>query len=246
MLKETETVSLLETVTEPTEVPGDPPGWSAWSTLYDIGAATARLVSSPVEAVAGLVADSDTTGAAAAGEAIGEALAEDVLARLSAVWSAIAGGGGEGLSSQKIADVREAIDEDVHALTELRSSLCLLEDRVADFAVFCRDHIDLVLSSELVDGEFRFLLYVLRGAHSPGAAANTQVPLSTLLDEKMNIIVTRVSTLLEQLGRSTANQEVSSVTQQILDELPEGPNDEEVPTMIMNFMEAKFTEACKS
>ena len=194
--------------------------------------------------VAGLVADSDTTGAAAAGEAIGEALAEDVLARLSAVWSAIAGGGG--LSSQKIADVREAIDEDVHALTELRSSLCLLEDRVADFAVFCRDHIDLVLSSELVDGEFRFLLYVLRGAHSPGAAANTQVPLSTLLDEKMNIIVTRVSTLLEQLGRSTANQEVSSVTQQILDELPEGPNDEEVPTMIMNFMEAKFTEACKS
>lgn len=55
-----------------------------------------------------------------------------------------------------------------------------------------------------------------------------------------------VSTLLEQLGRSTANQEVSSVTQQILDELPEGPNDEEVPTMIMDFIEEKFTEACKS
>lgn len=218
MLKETETVSLLETVTEPTEVPGDPPGWSAWSTLYDIGAATARF-----------------------------ALPETTFFLLSVAWSAIADGGRKRLSSQKIADVREAIDEDVHALIELRSSLCLLEDRVADFAVFCRDHIDLVLSSELVDSEFRFLLYVLRGAHSPGAAANTQLPLSILLlDEKMNIIVTRVSTLLEQLGRSTANQEVSSVTQQILDELPEGPNDEEVPTMIMNFIEAKFTEACKS
>lgn len=234
MLKEPETVSLLEKETEQREVPDDPPGWSAWSTLYDIGAATARLVSSPA-------------AAAAAGEAIGEALAEGAIARVSAVWSAIAGGGGERLSSQKIADLRDAIDEDVYALiVELRASLCLLEDSVADFAVFCRDHIDLVLRSELVEDEFRILLNVLRGTNSPGAAANTKVPLSILLDEEMNTYVEHVSTLMEQLGRSTTNQEVSSITQQILHKLPDGPNDEEVRTMIMNFIEAKFAEACKS
>lgn len=160
------------------------------------------------------------------------------------IWNAIAGRGEKGLITQKIADVHEAIREEMHALRELQSSLCLLEDCVADFAVFCRDHIDLVLSSELVNSEFRFLLYVLRGAYSPGAAA--RVSLSRLVDIERDIHIANVITLMNRLERSTSNQELLSTIQQILDKLPEGPNDEEIPTMIMNFIEAKFTEACKS
>ena len=138
-----------------------------------------------------------------------------------------------------------ALTIDLDAFLDVNQGLSLLGDRVADFAVFCCDHIDFVLSSELVDSEFSFMLYVLRGTHSPGAAANTQVPLSKLLEEELNIIDTRVITLT-QLLHSAANEEVSSIIQQILHELHEGPNDEEVPTMIMNFIEAEFAEALKS
>ena len=110
--------------------------------------------------------------------------------------------------------------------------------------MFCRDHIDSVLSSELVEGEFRILLGILRVTRSSGAAANTQVPM--LLEEEVNIHDTRVSSLMEQLRSSTGNQELSLIVQQILQELREGPNVEEIRTMIMNFIEAKFTETCKS
>ena len=142
--------------------------------------------------------------------------------------------------------VRPAIDEDKNACQGLQRNQNLLESCVADFAAFGRDHIDSVLSSELVEGEFRILLYILRGTHSPGAAANTRVPLPILLDEEVNIHLTRVSTLVEQLWPSTTYQEASAIIRQILDELRYGPNDEEIRIMIMNFIEAKFAEACKS
>lgn len=185
--------------------------------MYGIGAATAVLATAPVSGVA--------AGVAAAG---------------AFAWGASAAGGGKRLT------VRQAIEEDKHACLELYSGLNLLGNCVADFAGFCRDHIDSVLSSKLVEGEFRFLLYILRGTHSPRAAANAEVPLPLLLDEEVNIHATRVDTLIEQLERSTANQEALAITKQIVDEFQEGPNDEEIRTMIMNFIEAKFAEACKS
>ena len=143
----------------------------------------------------------------------------------------------------------ETIDEDKNACQELERSQNLLGDCVTDFAVFCRDHIDSVLSSELVGGEFRFLLYILRGTHSPGAAANARVPprpLPIVLCEEVKIHLEIVSFLIKKLWRSKANREESTITQEILDELQEGPNDEEMRTMILNFIEAKFVEACKS
>ena len=51
---------------------------------------------------------------------------------------------------------------------------------------------------------------------------------------------------MKQLHRPRADHETLAIIEQILDELPEGPNDEEIRTMIMNFIEAKFAEACKS
>ena len=97
-----------------------------------------------------------------------------------------------------------------------------------------------------MEGEFSFLLDILRGTRSPKAAENAQVPLHMLLDDEVNIHFTRASTLMGQLKRCQGNQELSSITQQILQELRPGPNKETIQTMIMNVIETTFTEACKS
>ena len=152
--------------------------------------------------------------------------------------------GEEIITERKIIDVHQAIDEDKNACQGLQRNQNLLENCVADFAVFCRDHIDSVLSSELVEGEFGILLYILRGTHSPGAVEYARVPV--LLDEEVNIHVTRVSTLMEQLERSASSQEASATIKQVLHNMKEGPNDEEIRTMTMKFIEAKFAKACKS
>jgi len=153
-----------------------------------------------------------------------------------------------GLNPQKVVEVSLAINKDKHACQSLTVQHKRLEKSVANFAVFCRDHIHLVLSSELAEGEFHFLLYILRGTYSPGAAANAQVPLHVLVNKEVNIHDTHVSTLMERFNwRSlSAYQGLSSITQQILHELQEGPNDDEIQTMITNFIEAKFAEACES
>ena len=207
--------------TEQREVPAIPPrgtGWSTW-TLAGIAAAAGAAVG----AAANFVQNLGDGGAGAA---------ED---------SSIV----EAKKSLKLYGVHVAVDQDKTACRLLlENDQEVLGNCVADFAVFCNDHIDLVLSSELVEGEFRFLLDILRGAHSPGAAVSAQIPL--LLEEEVNIHNTCVSNLMEQLRPSTENQELLPITQQIFDELREGPNDGEIPTMIKNFIQAKFTEACKS
>jgi len=233
--------------TQQREAPGDRPGSSSWERLSAIGALGGALLDRPETQLAGAavvaVAAAGATGAIVG--VIGDAVGNAVFG-----GAGVDSGGEESimvrLNSHKIDDVRKAIDEDKLACLGLYSSLHSLENCVADFAAFCRDYIDSVLSSELVEDEFRFLLSILRGTHSPGASANTRVSLPTLLDEEMNIHDTRVSTLMEQLKPSTTNQEALSITEQILNELREGPNDEEIRTMIMNVIEAKFTEACKS
>ena len=207
--------------TERREVRGDPPGWSPWGVVGGVaGVGLLVGVGPAAAAVAGL------------GALFGVNFAQ--------VLSSIAAGAVGGVAPV----VRQAVNEDKNACRELERNQHLLGNCVADFAVFCRDHIDSLLSSELVEGEFRILLDILRGTRSPRAAKNAQVPM--LLEEEVNIHDTRVNTLMEQLRFSTANQELSSIIQQILHELREAPNDEEKRTMIMNFIEAKFTEACKS
>ena len=196
-----------------------------------VGVAAVAAVAT-VAAVAACFAREAVVMAAAAGDAEVDAAREETTLKR---WK-----------RKKIARVREAIDEEKNACQRLERIQNLLGNCVADFAVFCRDRIDLVLSTKL-EGEFRILLSILRGTRSPGAAANSRVSLPVLLDEEVNIHGTHVNSLMEQLWRSTASQEMSStITQQILDELREGPNAEEIWTMIMNFIEAKFAEACKT
>ena len=207
--------------TEQREVRGDPPGWSPWKVMGGV-------------AGAGLLVGIGPAAAAVAG--LGAVVGVNVAQVLSSIGAGAVGG--------VATVVRQVINEDKTACQELERHQNLLGNCVAEFAVFCRDHIDSVLSSELVEGEFRILLDLLRGARSPGAAKYAQVPM--LLEEEVNLHDTRVSALMEQLRSSTANQKLSSIIQQILHELRESPNDEEIRTMIMNFIETKFTEACKS
>lgn len=235
-------------------------GLSSWAVLGGLGAA---VVFGPTAVVAGTAAAVGVAAAASVGAAAADT-ARNIQTELAraparAASGADAPGDGAGVGagvysgdeevilerwqSQRSVDFRQAMDEDKNACQVLQRNQNILGNCVADFAVFCRDHIDSVLSSKLWEGEFRFLPYVLLGTHSPGAAANAQVPI--LLDEEVNIHVTRVSTLMEKLRRSAANGQVLAITD-ILHELREGPNDEEIWTMTMNFIEAKFAEACKS
>lgn len=233
LLRELETeLSSSRRGPEPREVPANPPpraGWSPWTVVGIAAAGVLTVGLAPVVAAASAAVT-----------------AVNLAQNLRGGGAGAAGGGAivEVRESEKINEVQQAIVQDKFACQGLESDQKLLGNCVVDFAVFCRDHVDSVLSSEVVEDEFRFLLDILRGTNSPGAAENVQVP--KLLDEEVNIHDTRVSTLMEQLCRSTANQELSSITQQILRELREGPNDGEIRTMIMNFIQAKFSEACKS
>ena len=203
------------------------PRLSPWTALGVFGATVAAVASAPVVALVG-------AGAAVAGFA--GRVAEDI-------------DGTEESISNKIAEVHRAIHKDEKACQNLEILQTRFGSRVANFAAFCRVHIGYVLSSELLEGEFSSLLCILRGTHSPGAAAKAQVPLHVLVNKEVNIHDTRVSTLMRRFPwwyASSAYQELSSITQQILHELQEGPNYDEIQTMITNFIEAKFSEACES
>ena len=144
------------------------------------------------------------------------------------------------LSRHRINEVRQAIDDDKNECQKVKAKEDVFRKYVDEFAVFCREHIDSVLASRLVEDEFAFLLDILRGTRSHGAAQ----PRPRLLPEDVNVHFERVSNLLEQLLHSTSNNEDSRITQQILDELQESPTDQEIQTRIMNFMETQFAEAC--
>ena len=147
--------------------------------------------------------------------------------------------------------VHHAIDEDRKEGQELKAMIeeDVLGQSLAEFALFGRHHIDLVLSSKFVEDEFRFLLDILQRTRTiqHRAASQGEVPRSTLRHEEVNIHFERVSTFLEQLRqRFTSNQEALTITEQILDELQESPNDEEIERRIREFIETKFDEACTS
>ncbi len=137
-------------------------------------------------------------------------------------------------------NVRLTIDEDRRECQTIKAMEGILGQSVAEFAVFCLQYIDSVLSSNLVEVEFSSLLDILRGRRSHGAAALGELTRPILLDEE------RVSNLLERLQSSETNEEASTISQAILDELQECPSDEKFQWRIMNFMETKFTEACAS
>lgn len=215
-----------------------PPGLSlSWQMLGSVGAAVGFLVGAPVvvAAVGTGAAVAGVLGAGAAGAIVGGAVA----------GSRTGAGDGETFLERrkchKIAEVFKAIDEDKNVRQGLQKHQIFLGKCVVHLADFCSYRIDLLKLSS----EFRFLLYIMRDKHSPGAAENAQVP--TLFDEVLNTDTdTRVSSLMGQLVHSTANQEVSSIIQQILHELREGPDHEEIRTMIRNFIEAKFAQKFKS
>ena len=211
-------------------------------------------VAGAVGTAAGVVAGAGASAAATVGAAGVAAAARaravgaaGATAIATAAVSGDAGGNGafeakdeelatDRLDEYNINEVYEAVDEDRKDSQELKAKESALGKCAADFAVFFCEHINSVLSGGLATDEFRFLLDMLRGTGSHG------VPVTTLLDEE-EIIHSRVSTSLELLQHSASNQEALTITEQILDELHESPNDEEIERRIRNFIETKFAEA---
>lgn len=140
-------------------------------------------------------------------------------------------------------EAREIIVQDRKVCEELQAKVASFEQRITGFAVFCREHIDLVLPSELD---------ILRRPNREEfeAAKEEVLPTATipkLLNEEVNIHFMRVGTFMQQLQRSTAtNHEVLTMIQHILDELRECPNDEEIQTMTVNFIEEIFDSKLSS
>ena len=128
-------------ISEQTEAPGDSSRSSRPfrpSRLAILGGVGTALLAAPAVAAAGVVA-----GAAAAGVAavVGVGAAAQAARKLSerAVSDADSAEDDTTLvieKNQKIADVRQAIDEDKNACQALQRSQNLLGDCVADFAVF--------------------------------------------------------------------------------------------------------------
>ncbi len=141
-------------------------------------------------------------------------------------------------------EAREAISQDMNACQELQKMVDSFKQCVTDFAVFCREHTDLVLSSELVKYEFGFLLDILRGTNLEELRAEVQRPtlpaLLTLLEEE-NIHFARVNTFTRQLQSPTlTNDGVSPIIRQILAEVRECPNEKEIQMMVVNFIKEIF------
>ena len=194
------------------------------------------LVAAPFGAAA-------VTGAAAGAGAAAAAVASELLVA-PAEDNAVGG-----WKRQKIDEVHQAIDQDKMEGQKLEEMIKkdVLGKCVAEYAVLCSvKDIDSALCSRLVGDEFGFLLDILRRTRSHGAAEEGEVPRPSVPHEEVKIQFERVSNFLEQLQHSTNNDEASRITQQILDELQECPNDEEIKARIMNFIETKFAEACTS
>ena len=140
--------------------------------------------------------------------------------------------------------VNQAIEEDREECQKLKAMISedVLGKCVVEFARFCRKHRHSVLSSGILEGEFAFLIDIVRGPRSHGAAR----PRPTLLNENVNIQFERVRNDLEQLQRSETIDEASVITQQVLDELQECPSDDELQARFTNFIETKFAEAFAS
>lgn len=146
----------------------------------------------------------------------------------------------------------EVVAQDLNACQELRKKVNSLEQCTKDFAVFCRDHIDLVLSSELVKDEFGFLFDILRRTDLEDfQAVKVEVLPKTALPALLTLLqgdyIPYMRGCMEELQRFTrTNGDVATIIQHILDALRECPNDEEIQTTVVNFVKEIFVEKLSS
>lgn len=193
------------------------------------------------------------TGGAAVGAVAGVAAGRAAGAAARVAADAIGGSGRESgafnltstdrFNRHKIT-VHQAIEEDRKECQNLKAMIeeDLLGKCVVEFSHFCREHRHSVLSSGILEGEFAFLIDILRGTRSHRAAR----PRPTLLNENVNIQFERVRSDLQQLQLSETTDEASVITQQVLDELQECPSDAELEARFTSFIETKFAEAFAS
>ena len=132
----------------------------------------------------------------------------------------------------------EAIVQDRKVFQELQPKADYLKQCVADLAIFCRKHTEPVLSSRHMEGEFHSLRDVLRKQEVKVPVLRLTLPV--FIQEEVNVHFTRLCHSLERLRQASANEGILTIIGGILDELHEGPEDEEIRTMIVNFVEKEF------
>ena len=158
-----------------------------------------------------------TAGATGATAAAGGLIALAVVGRAGAV------------ASRLETKLHVLFIQDGAALLGLKLKSDLLKHCVADLAVYCREYTDQVLSSRLMAREVPFLRDILRKREAVF---------------ELNVGFTRFLGLLERLLQFTPyNEDSKIISRQILHEyeLTEGPNDEEIRAMIVDFIEKEFT-----
>ena len=132
----------------------------------------------------------------------------------------------------------KAIVEDRDVFKGLQHKANCLEQCVADLAIFCRKHTDPVLSSRHMEDEFHGLRDILRKQEVEVPVLRSTLPLFIQEGEILHFL--RLPDKLEFLRQATTNEEISTIIKGILEELHEGPEAEEIQTMIANFVKKEF------
>lgn len=133
---------------------------------------------------------------------------------------------------------RPTIVRDKRALHKASSDAGQLQRSVTDLAAYCRKNTQLALSSRVMAREYPFFLEILR---SPRSTAHHVAKLSALIRKESNAHRHRLrwsDALLSEYESSV--EEAKEISQEIFQELCEGPNEEMIHGMILDFIKEKF------
>ena len=118
------------------------------------------------------------------------------------------------------------LGDDKNALQKVSSDARLLGKCVASLSICCRNHTEQVLTSKVMAREFPFLIDILRESGSEFHRESKSM-LQALIKRELNIHSKEFQSLL------TTNRE-------ILQELHEGPSQDEIQEMIVDFIKVEF------
>lgn len=118
------------------------------------------------------------------------------------------------------------LGDDKNALQKVSSDARLLGKCVASLSICCRNHTEQVLTSKVMAREFPFLIDILRESGSEFHRESKSM-LQALIKRELNI-------------HSKGFQSLLTTNREILQELHEGPSQDEIQEMIVDFIKVEF------
>lgn len=118
------------------------------------------------------------------------------------------------------------LGDDKNALQKVSSDARLLGKCVASLSICCRNHTEQVLTSKVMAKEFPFLIDILRESGSEFHRESKSM-LQALIKRELNI-------------HSKGFQSLLTTNREILQELHEGPSQDEIQEMIVDFIKVEF------